>query len=117
MGTAQHRTIEDRLEEIEHGVHEIKSLLLKLNIPKSFAVEKLVDEIMNVKELASFAKVEASSIYSACAKHELKFIKVGKLYKFKKEDVLTWLNSKQSHDNVNVDEYVEKYLQKHVLKG
>jgi hypothetical protein len=65
MGNIQQRTIEDRLEEIEHGVHEIKSLLLKLNIPKTFVAEKLVDEFMNVKELAAFAKVESSSIYSA----------------------------------------------------
>jgi excisionase family DNA binding protein len=117
MTSIQHRTIEERLEEIEHGVHEIKSLLLKLTIPKTFVAEKLVDEFMNVKELAGFAKVETSSIYSACARNELKFIKLGKLYKFRKEDVLEWLNAKHSQVGVNVDEYVDKYLQKHVLKG
>jgi excisionase family DNA binding protein len=117
MRDIQHRTIEDRIEEIEHEVHEIKSLLLRLSIPKAFAAEKLMDEFMNVKELASFAKVETSSIYSACARHELKFIKIGKLYKFKKEDVMTWLNASVSKDDVNVDEYVDNYLQKHVLKG
>lgn len=117
MKDVQQRTIEDRLEEIEHGVHEIKALLLKLSIPKAFAVERLVDEFMNVKELASFAKVETSSIYAPCAKHELKYIKLGKLYKFKKQDILDWLNSKQNQNSTNVDEYVEKYLQKHLLRG
>jgi excisionase family DNA binding protein len=117
MGNVQHRTMEDRLDEIEHGVHEIKTLLLKLTLPKTFTTEKLVDEFMNVKELASFAKVETSTVYSACARHELKFIRLGKLYKFKKQDVMEWLNTNHKQDSVNVDEYVDKYLQKHVLKG
>jgi excisionase family DNA binding protein len=117
MGTNQHRTIEDRLEEIEHGVHEIKSLLLKLNIPNSFVADKLADEFMSVKDLIRFAKIDASTVYSACAKQELKFSKLGKLYRFKKADVLEWLNASHSLDDINVDEYVEKYLQKHVLKG
>jgi excisionase family DNA binding protein len=117
MGNVQHRTMEDRLDEIEHGVHEIKTLLLKLTLPKTFTTEKLVDEFMNVKELARFAKVETSTIYSACARHEIKFLKLGKLYKFKKDDVMAWLNSKSNGNSIDVDEYVEKYLQKHVLKG
>jgi excisionase family DNA binding protein len=117
MTAIQHRTIEDRLEEIEHGVHEIKSLLLKLTIPKTLAAEKLGDDFMNVKELASFAKVEPTVVYTACARNELKFIRLGKRYKFKKADVLEWINRHETSNDVNVDEYVNKYLQKHVLKG
>jgi excisionase family DNA binding protein len=95
---------------------------LKLTIPATFAAERLVDEFMNVRELADFAKVEPSIIYAACAKHELKFIRPGRLYKFKKQDILEWLDTCHNpNDNrssvVNVDEYVEKYLQKNVLKG
>jgi excisionase family DNA binding protein len=117
MSDFKHRTIEDRLEEIEHGVHEIKSILLKLSIPKTLVAEKLIGEFMNVKEVANFAKVETSRVYSACAKNELKYLKLGKSYKFKKQDILEWLDSMLNQNSVNVDEYVEKYLQKHVLKG
>jgi hypothetical protein len=80
----QYRTIEERLEHIEIAVQELKSLVLRLGVPKAVPAERETDEFMNVKELAKFAKVESTAIYSACAKRELKFIKLGKLYKFKK---------------------------------
>jgi excisionase family DNA binding protein len=83
----QYRTIEERLEHIEMAVQEVKSLVLKLALPKAVPAERETEEFMNVKELAKFAKAEASVIYSACAKRELKFIKLGKLYKFRKQDV------------------------------
>jgi len=113
----QYRTIEERLEHIEVAVQEIKSLVLKLGLPKAVPAERETEEFMNVKELVKFAKVEASVIYSACAKRELKFIKLGKLYKFRKQDVLDWINSGHSENSINVDEYVDKYLQKFRLKG
>ncbi|HEY4936749.1 MAG TPA: helix-turn-helix domain-containing protein [Puia sp.] len=113
----QYRTIEERLEHIELAVQEVKSLVLKLGVPKAVPAERLTEEFMNVKELAKFAKVETSVIYSACAKRELKFIKLGKLYKFRKEDVLEWLNANHSRNGVDVDDYVDKYLQKNLLKG
>ncbi len=113
----QYRTIEERLEHIEIAVQEVKSLVLKLAVPKSVPEERANEEFMNVKELVKFAKVEASVIYSACAKRELKFIKLGKLYKFRKQDVLGWMNSGRPENVIDVDEYVDKYLQKNRLKG
>jgi len=113
----QYRTIEERLEHIEMAVQEVKSLVLKLAVPRVVPAERETEEFMNVKELAKFAKVEASVIYSACSKRELKFIKLGKLYKFRKQDVLEWMNTGHSENNIDVDEYVDKYLQKHLLKG
>jgi excisionase family DNA binding protein len=113
----QYRTIEERLEHIEIAVQEVKSLVLKLAVPIAVPAERETEEFMNVKELVKFAKVEASVIYSACAKRELKFIKLGKLYKFRKQDVLEWMNTNHSETRIDVDDYVDKYLQKHRLKG
>ena len=113
----QYRSIEERLEHIEIAVQEVKSLILKLAIPKSVSTEVETVEFMNVKELAKFAKVEATVIYSACAKRELKFSKLGKLYKFKKQDVLEWMNAGHSGNSIDVDDYVDKYLERHRLKG
>jgi excisionase family DNA binding protein len=116
-----HRTIEDRLEEIETEVHDIKSMLLKYFTLKSDATSGRSEEtLMNVKDVAKFAGVETALIYSACAKGQIKFIRIGKLYKFKKEEVLKWLNSETENSNrieINMDEYVEKYLQKKPLHG
>jgi excisionase family DNA binding protein len=113
----QYRTIEERLEHIEMAVQEVKSLVLKLAVPKAVPFERETEEFMNVKELVKLAKVEATVIYSACAKHDLKFIKLGKLYKFRKQDVLEWMNSGHSENRIDVDDYVDKYIQKHRLKG
>ena len=75
------------------------------------------DIFMNVKDVARFLKVETAVIYTACSKGEIPFLKIGKLYKFKKTDVLKWLEKEKENKLVNVDEYVNKYLQKNILKG
>ena len=45
------------------------------------------------------------------------FFKVGKLYRFKKAEVIKWTEKPLVPSNLNVDDYVNKYLQKHVLRG
>ena len=72
---------------------------------------------MNVKDVARFLKVETTVVYAACNKGEIPFLKVGKLYKFKKADVLKWLYKDKGNKLIDGDEYVNKYLQKHILKG
>ena len=72
---------------------------------------------MNVKDVARFLKVETAVVHSACSKGEIPFLKIGKLYKFKKNDVLNWLEKDKESKVVDVDAYVNKYLQKNILKG
>ncbi len=117
MSTVHHPSIEERLENIERGILEIKGILKAIATPKTTEVISTTDEVMTVKELTKFAKVEAQVIYSACAKREIKFMKIGKHYKFRKEDVLVWMGAHQSQNSLDVDEYVKKYLQKHKMKG
>ena len=56
-------------------------------------------------------------MYAACGKGELPFLKIGKLYKFRKRDVLKWLEKDKENKLVDVDAYVSKYLQNNILKG
>lgn len=72
---------------------------------------------MNVKDVAKFLKVEVAVVYAACNKGKISFLKVGKLYKFKKADVLKWLEKDKDNKLMDVDEHVNKYLQKDTLKG
>ena len=71
---------------------------------------------MNVKDVARFLKVETAVVYAACSKGELPFLKIGKLYKFKKNDVLKWLGKEKQNKVVDVDAYVSKYLQNNILR-
>lgn len=72
---------------------------------------------MNVKDVARFLEVETAVVHAACNKGEIPFLKVGKLYKFKKADVLKWLEKDKNNKILDAEEYVDKYLQKNILKG
>ena len=111
------RTIEDRLEDIEKEVHQVKRRLTEFlgGKPKGGIDDE--DALMNVKDVAKFLKVETAFVYAACNKGEITFLKVGKLYKFKKADVLKWLEKDKGHKLIDVDDYVNKYLQKNILKS
>ena len=117
MKAGSNRTIEGRLEDIEKEVHQFKMMLTEFlgNQPKSGMDDD--GALMNVKDVAKFLKVETAVVYAACNKGEIPFLKVGKLYKFKKADVLKWLEKDKGNKLIDVDEYVNKYLQKHTLKG
>ncbi|MBE7172218.1 MAG: helix-turn-helix domain-containing protein [Williamsia sp.] len=117
MKAGSTRTIEDRLEDIEKEVHQIKMMLTEFlgGEPKSGIVDE--GALMNVKDVAKFLKVETAVVYAACNKGEITFLKVGRLYKFKKADVLKWLEKDKGNKFIDVDEYVSKYLQKNILKG
>jgi len=117
MKTGYNRTIEDRLEDIEKEVHQVKLMLTEFLSRQSNSSEGEADTFMNVKDVPKFLKVEAAVVYSACNKGEIPFLRIGKLYKFKKADVLKWLEKDKDRNIVDVDEYVNRYLQKHVLKG
>lgn len=72
---------------------------------------------MNVKDVAKFLKVETAVVDAACNNGEIPFLKVGRLYKFMKADVLMWLEKDKGNKLIDVDEYVNKYLQKNILKS
>jgi excisionase family DNA binding protein len=110
------RTIEDRLEDIERELLEVKSMLTGFFNRQTKIVDEAEEEFMNVKDVTSFLKVEPAVVYAACNKGEIPFLKVGKMYKFKKADVLKWME-KDKKNLIDVDAYVDKYLQKHTLKG
>lgn len=109
-------TIEERLEQIERDVSQIKLMLI--NFLSDFRKTQSKEEsLLNVKDVSSFFKVDSSVIYAACSKGELPFIKIGKSYKFKKEDILKWMESGRNKVVINVDDYVNSYLQSHTLRG
>jgi excisionase family DNA binding protein len=70
-----------------------------------------------VKDVSSFLKVDSSIIYAACSIRELPYIKIGKSYKFKREDILKWIEKGRDKEVINVDDYVNSYLQRNTLRG
>ncbi len=117
MKTTVNRTIEDRLEDIENEVHQIKMMCVQFLSSKTNDVKNDEEMLLNAKDVARFLKVETAFVYAACNKGEIPFLKIGKLYKFKKTDVLKWLEKEKQNKAINVDAYVSKYLQNNILKG
>jgi excisionase family DNA binding protein len=115
-----YRSIEERLDQIEQDVREVKKLLVRYFAISDRPSQKSEDALLNVKDVANLAKIEPGTVYYACMKKEIRFMRIGRSYKFKKEDVLKWMNGERearTFQEVNVDEYVDNYLQKHILKG
>ena len=117
MKTSINRTIEDRLDDMEKEIHQVKMMCMQLLSSQTKATIENEDVFMNVKDVARFLKVETAVVYAACSKGEIPFLKIGKLYKFKKTDVLKWLEKGRENKLVDLEEYVNKYLQKNILKG
>ena len=110
------RTIEERLEQIEKEVSQIKLMLINWMADSTKSQPK-EESLLNVKDVSSFLKVDSSIIYAAFSKRELPFIKIGKSYKFKREDILKWIEKGRDKVVINVDDYVNSYLQKRILRG
>ena len=116
MKPNSYRSIEDRLEQIENDVNQIKMMLINFLSNHSNTQSK-EESLLNVKDVSAFLKVDNNFIYTACNKGEIRFIKIGKSYKFKKEDIVKWMESSSDKNETNVDNYVNSYLQKHTLRG
>ena len=109
------RTVEERLQMIEEYLLEIKSMLK----PDAVSQQQTSDQevLISVKDVAKLVKCDSAIVYAACKRNELPYIRLGKLYKFRKEEVLQWMKSQTGRPENLVDDYVNRYLQKHLLKG
>ena len=110
--------LEQRLQNMESDLAQIKSLLSELSDVIRVGFQHHSSEsIMSAKEVADFLKMDINVIYSKCSKGEIPFFKMGKLYKFKKTEVLEWMKKQESNSPFSVDFYVDRYLQMNTLKG
>ena len=64
-----------------------------------------------------FLKLDLNVIYTKCGDGQIPYFKMGKLYKFKKSEILEWVKKQDASSPFSVDDYVERYLQKNQLKG
>ena len=100
---------------IEDYLLEIKSMLKPVSVSRKQVSEHEV--LMSVKDVANLLKSDAAVVYAACKRNELPHIRLGKLYKFRRAEVLQWMDSQTGRPDNLVDDYVNRYLQKNLLKG
>jgi excisionase family DNA binding protein len=109
---------EQRLDRMETEIRQIKMMLSELlEITKAAFQSHAQENIMSAKEVADFLRLDINVIYAKCAKSEMPHFKMGKLYKFKKSEILEWVKRQDSLSTFSVDDYVDRYLQANMLKG
>ena len=71
--------------------------------------------VLTVNDVVQLLGLPRHFIYAKAMSGEIPSFKVGKRYKFSRKSVLEWF--KEKFDKVEVDDLVDKYLQKNILKG
>lgn len=111
-------TIEQRFDRLEEEIVVIKKMLSEiLNRNTVGSKDPNLNEIMTVKQLADLINFDLNVIYAKCVKGEIPYFKIGKQYRFNKIDILNWIKTQKSQSAFSIDSYVDRYLQKHELKG
>jgi excisionase family DNA binding protein len=58
----------------------------------------MTDEILTLKEVAAYLKLAEKTAYKLAAEGKLPGFKVGGSWRFKKEDVESWINDKKQEN-------------------
>ena len=117
MRSEKHIPTEDRLGKMELDLQLIKSMLKEVltNQANSTAISE--ERIMNVNEAVEFLGIEKHILYAKCGSGDVPSFRVGKLYKFKRSELIQWMDAQGLNKKLDTDEYVNRYLQMNVLKG
>jgi excisionase family DNA binding protein len=109
--------IEQRLNSIEDNVATIKRMLAEL-LSRTESQSSISDnnEIMSVKQVAQFLGLDVNIIYLKCSKGDIPYFKLGRQYRFKKPEIQKWIKEQKERVDISVDDYVDRYMQSHVLK-
>lgn len=96
----------DRLDRIEKAIQN-------LNIGEPIAP---VNELLDVKQVASYLKVTKSAIYKLTSMSVIPHYKNGKRLYFKKSDIDEWIFSKRIKTNDDIEKEAMEYIRKNHRK-
>lgn len=106
------------MARVEENVVAIRQMMeIMMNQQRMIPSSENHEEIINVKQVAKFLGLNVIFIYSKCSRGEIPHFRIGKQYRFKKSEILKWVKNQKELSQFSVDEYVESYLQKNVLKA
>ena len=106
---------EEKWERLEGEIQQIKEMLTQL-LGKCHRELEEETEILTAKQAAQLLCIDLPTIYAKCANKMMPHFKAGKQYRFNRQEILEWKQSNRSTE-IDVDQYVNQYLQKKVLKG
>lgn len=104
---------EQRLCEIQNELQLVKAMLTEI---LAYQQAEVKDSVMDVNELSELVNLDKHIIYAKCANGHIPYFKIGKRYKFKKSEIRSWLQKQSADQQASTDDYVNRYLQKKVLR-
>lgn len=111
------KTLEQRLDILESNIKYMRVKVDKIDQTLEMALLVHPEEkIMSVKDVAAFLAIDEDKIYRMCKKGELPYVKMGKLLKFRKSELIAWRKKRRKDEEGSIDSYVTKYLEKNPLK-
>ncbi len=81
---------EEKWEQLQKDVSDIKNLLSQLLIKYENSVSHEIAEILTAKQAAYLLGIDLPTIYARCANNMLPHFKVGKQYRFNRHEIMEW---------------------------
>jgi len=73
-------------------------------ITSSYKEKKMNDEILTIKEVAEFLKVNERTVYRLAAAKKIPAFKVGNAWRFKKVEIDQWISEQSSQGTEDKDD-------------
>lgn len=108
---------DERWERIEKELSDIKTLLTKVLAAIGDGSTGEDDSILSAREVARQLSVDIATIYTKCADGSLPHFKIGKRYRFRQSEIDDWIKKKNENQDVDIDDYVNRYLQKTIIRS
>lgn len=71
---------------------------------------------MDVKDLAAYLKISASTIYKFTSTRSIPYYKNGKRLFFKREEINDWIFTTKINSSYEIEEEATEYIRKHPRK-
>ena len=110
------KSLEVRIRELEASVRYLKRELNHRFSENGKAANDHHDPILTVTDVINLLGLPRHIIYAKATSGEIPSLRIGKRYKFRKKEVLEWFEGKFD-TTADVDDFVDKYLQRNVLRG
>jgi len=110
------KSLEVRISELEISVRYLKRVL-EHRVPKNGkATNDHHDQILTVTDVINLLGLPRHIIYAKTTSGEIPSLRTGKRYKFRRQEVIEWFERK-FEKTADIDDFVNKYLQRNVLSG
>jgi len=116
--TKANKSIEQKLAEMQDDLRHLTDLVERIYQSLALPPDTGPDEYpMTLKDVAAFLRLEEVDVREKCEQGILPFIKKGKRLKFKKAELISWMQNQEQGAEGSVDNFVDRYLQKNPLRG